>query len=107
MKKLIVRDAESNIIAQTQGSEEELAIWLEGDKFKYPEGYIVEYIDITAQVLQERINDEARNFLSSTDWKILRHLDQKSIGIATSLSDEKFIELLEKRQLARNQVISI
>jgi len=34
------------IIAQTQGSDEELAQWLAGDSFKYPEGYWVEYIDL-------------------------------------------------------------
>jgi hypothetical protein len=34
------------IIAQTQGSDEELAQWLAGDSFKYPEGYWIEYIDL-------------------------------------------------------------
>jgi hypothetical protein len=34
------------IIAQTQGSDDELAQWLAGDSFKYPEGYVVEYIDL-------------------------------------------------------------
>jgi hypothetical protein len=34
------------IITQTQGSDEELAQWLAGDSFKYPEGYWVEYIDL-------------------------------------------------------------
>jgi len=38
------------IIAQTQGSDEELALWLAGDSFKYPEGYWVEYIDISAEI---------------------------------------------------------
>ena len=38
------------IIAQTQGSDEELALWLAGDSFKYPEGYTVEYIDISSEV---------------------------------------------------------
>ena len=34
------------IIAQTQGTDEELAQWLAGDSFKYPEGWWVEYIDL-------------------------------------------------------------
>lgn len=34
------------IIAQTQGNDEELSEWLAGDSFKYPEGYWVEYIDL-------------------------------------------------------------
>ena len=37
---------ETRVIAQTQGSDEELAQWLAGDSFKYPEGYWVEYIDL-------------------------------------------------------------
>lgn len=34
------------VIAQTQGNDEELAEWLAGDSFKYPEGYWVQYIDL-------------------------------------------------------------
>lgn len=63
------------VIAQTQGTDEELEIWLEGDKHKYPEGYWVEYIDISAQVEQEQINSEALAYLASTDWLIIREID--------------------------------
>lgn len=63
------------IIAQTQGTDDELALWLAGDSFKYPEGYWVEYIDISAQVEQERINAEALAYLDSTDWLIIREVD--------------------------------
>lgn len=41
------------IIGQTEGSEEEVLNWLEGDKFKYPEGYIVETEDITEKYLKK------------------------------------------------------
>ena len=34
------------IIAQTQGSDDELAQWLAGDSFKYPQDHWVEYIDL-------------------------------------------------------------
>jgi hypothetical protein len=63
------------IIAQTQGSDDELAQWLAGDCFKYPEGYQVEYIDITAQVEQDKINAEALAYLASTDWMIIRETE--------------------------------
>ena len=66
---------EWRVIAQTQGTDEELAIWLAGDSFKYPEGYQVEYIDISAQVEQERINAEALKYLADTDWLIIREVD--------------------------------
>ena len=42
----ILEVSHDEIIAQTQGSDEELAQWLAGDCFKYPEGYTVEYIDL-------------------------------------------------------------
>jgi hypothetical protein len=63
------------IIAQTQGSDEELAQWLTGDSFKYPQGYWVEYVDISLQVEQEKINAEALAYLASTDWMIIRETE--------------------------------
>lgn len=44
MKKLIVK-FNDEIIAQTQGSYEDLMIWLEGDKHKYPIGSMIEIWD--------------------------------------------------------------
>jgi len=51
MKRLIVK-FNDEILGQTQGPDEELGIWLAGNIHKYPEGYEVEYIDITAEVEQ-------------------------------------------------------
>ena len=47
MKKLIVK-LNDEIIDQTQGEDGELAIWIQGNMSsgKYPEGYLVEYIDL-------------------------------------------------------------
>jgi hypothetical protein len=71
----ILETLKDKIIAQTQGSDEDLAEWLAGDSFKYPEGYWVEYIDISAQVEQERINAESLAYLASTDWLTVRMVD--------------------------------
>lgn len=84
------------IIAQTQGSAEELEIWLEGDKHKYPEGYWVEWIDITAQVEQERINAESLKYLSDTDFYIIRQAD---IGVPCPL------EIKITRQQMRERIV--
>jgi hypothetical protein len=46
----VLEVSHEEIIAQTQGSDEELDLWLAGDSFKYPEGYWVEYIDISAEI---------------------------------------------------------
>ena len=40
---------ELRVIDQTQGMEEELHVWLSGNIHKYPEGYIVEWIDLTEE----------------------------------------------------------
>lgn len=42
---------------------------------KIPAEYTVEIIDITQQVEQERINKESLNYLTSTDWYIIREMD--------------------------------
>lgn len=38
--------------------------------------YTIEIEDITAQVEQERVNQEALAYLASTDWYIIREMDQ-------------------------------
>jgi hypothetical protein len=63
------------IIAQTQGNDEELVQWLAQYSCVAPEGYLVEYIDVTAQVEQEKINAEALAYLASTDWMIVREIE--------------------------------
>lgn len=70
-----------------------------------PAEYEIVIEDITAQVEQEKINQEARQFLSSTDWKILRHRDQTDLGVTTSLTQDEFQLLLNERQLARQRVV--
>lgn len=51
MKKLLIK-FNDEIIDQTQGEDAELAIWLQGNLSvnKYPEGYVTEYIDVSAEV---------------------------------------------------------
>jgi disulfide oxidoreductase YuzD len=71
----ILEESHEEVIAQTQGSDEELAEWLEGDKFKYPEGHWLEYVDITEQVEQDKVNAEALKYLASTDWLIVREVE--------------------------------
>lgn len=56
IQKIIVKDINGEVIAQTVGKESELASWLQGDLHKYPAGYVVEYVDMTAEIaLQEKI----------------------------------------------------
>jgi hypothetical protein len=70
-----------------------------------PAEYTIEIEDITAQIEQEKINAEAKKFLSETDWMCRRQEDQLKLGIATSLTDEEFMALLNERQLQRQRVV--
>lgn len=53
-----------------------------------------------------KANAAQREFLNSTDWKILRHIRQKSLGIATSLTEEEYLDLENQRQNAANSIIN-
>jgi hypothetical protein len=53
---------------------------------------------------QEQKNAVEREFLNSTDWKILRHIRQKALNIATSLSDAEYIQLEQQREAAAARI---
>lgn len=52
-------------------------------------------------------NGQEREFLNSTDWKVLRHIRQKHLGIATSLTEEQYTELENQREAAAQRVVDI
>lgn len=45
---------------------------------------------------------EAAEFLNDTDWKVIRHKEQKDLGAETSLTDDEYFELISQRQKRRN-----
>lgn len=61
--------------------------------------------EITAQKQQEVANAQEREFLNSTDWKILRHIRQKSLGIPTSLTDSEYLQLEQDRNTAAARIV--
>lgn len=50
-------------------------------------------------------NKTARNYLTDTDWLVIRHRDQLDLKLETSLNNDQYIDLLNKRQEARKQVV--
>jgi len=62
---------------------------------------------LIAKIQQEKTNQESRDFLVTTDWKIIRHKDQLDLGIETSLTSEEYIALLQQRQEARSKVMEV
>lgn len=69
------------------------------------EGYIVVIKDMTAELEQAKINEEAQAFLDSTDYKVLKYRDQVDMGLTPDLSVEEFQYLLVQRQQARTKII--
>jgi len=59
---------------------------------------------IAARATQQA-NAEDLEFLRNTDWKVLRHLRQKSLNIPTSLSDADYIALEQQRQAAAARIV--
>jgi hypothetical protein len=60
---------------------------------------------ITAEKEQYRLNGIEREFLNSTDWKILRHLRQKALNVPTTLTDAQYLELEQQRQAAAARIV--
>lgn len=47
-----------------------------------------------------------KEYLNSTDWMVLRHLRQKTLGIDTTLTEDEFTDLETKRHEAALRIIS-
>ena len=60
---------------------------------------------ILANKEQEKLNAVEREFLNSTDWKVMRHIRQKALGIPTSLTEAQYLELEQQRQAAAARIV--
>lgn len=52
----------------------------------------------------EQANIEHKEFLSSTDWKVLRHTREKALGIETSLTEDEYLALEQERENAARAI---
>ena len=59
---------------------------------------------VAAQRATDVANGQEREFLNSTDWKVLRHIRQKALNITTSLSDAEYIQLEQQREAAAARI---
>ena len=50
-------------------------------------------------------NAEHREFLNNTDWKVLRHIREKALEITTTLSEEQYLDLENKRKIAAESIV--
>ena len=74
---------------------------------KTVKAYDQSYLD--QQVRNKEIeisNAESREFLNSTDWKVLRHIRQKALGIATSMTEAEYLALEQQRADIATRIIN-
>jgi hypothetical protein len=100
MIKVSIYAGETLTNAGTFDTQAEAEQWVAYHGFSEPV-----YEDITAKLEQSQINSEAQSFLDSTDYKILRHLGQQALGLATSLTAQEYFELEQERQAARERIV--
>lgn len=70
--------------------------------FDIPTSTILPYAKSETDKLaaQEASQDHIR-FLNNSDWKVMRHIREKALGIPTSLSEAEYLDLeLERHQRA-------
>ena len=60
--------------------------------------------EIEAQAISEKDKADARQFLNQSDWKILRHIRQRALGIELSLSEEEYLALEQQRAEAAAKI---
>lgn len=58
-----------------------------------PAEFSSEIIDISNQVSIENESREALAYLTSTDYKVLRHIRQQALSLPTTLSQSEYLEL--------------
>lgn len=62
----------------------------------------------TASLTQKQTdvaNAQEREFLNSTDWKVLRHIRQQALGIPRSLTDNEYLELERQREASAARIV--
>ena len=65
-------------------------------------------ISLPSAVLLDQQNQKdnliARNLLTTTDWKVMRHIREKALGLTTTLSDSEYIVLEQQRHTAASSI---
>lgn len=56
------------------------------------------------EVEQKKLNLTHQNLLDSTDWKVLRHIRERTLGVPTTLTEEEYIKLEKQRHAAAKAI---
>lgn len=103
-----IGDDDVQVIKYSGDIPKERILYLDGkivdsNNFVYINGKYVKNTKAVANILEN--NKNARNYLTDTDWLVIRHRDQLDLNLETSLNNDQYIDLLNKRQEARKQVV--
>ena len=89
-----------NTVTVVEITDEQYQMLVDGNHFFDTD--IMAISPLSDQVIQgnKLVDDNAakREYLSSTDWMVLRHVREKALGLETSLTEDKYLELEQKRQ---------
>lgn len=103
-----IGDDNIQIIKYSGNIPKERILYLDGkivdsNDYVYINGKYIKNTKAVADLLEQ--NKNARNYLTDTDWLVIRHRDQLDLNLETSLNNDQYLDLLNKRQEARKQVI--
>lgn len=56
------------------------------------------FVEVEPEKTDWQIEHEKKQFLANSDWIVLRHMREKTLGLNTSISEEEFLALESKRQ---------
>lgn len=73
--------------------------------FDIPSRSVLPYDDTALdQLNQLTVAEDKIKFLASTDWKVMRHIREKALGIPTSLSEAEYLDLELQRHEAASAI---
>jgi hypothetical protein len=103
---------ETHTVIEISDAEHESIITAKTHYFDLADNTVKSYsqthLDSEAAKEAQRIaNAEKRYFLENSDWKVLRHIREKTLGQQSTLSDEEYIQLEQDRADAAAAIVEI
>lgn len=103
---------ETHTIVEISNAEHESIVTAKTHYFDLVDNTVKSYgqthIDTEAAKEAQRItNAEKRKFLADSDWKVMRHIREKALGQAASLTDQQYLDLEQARATAAAAIVEI
>ena len=103
---------ETHTVVEVTNEEHESIITAKTHYFDLVDNTVKSYsqthLDTEAAKEAQRItNAEKRKFLADSDWKVMRHIREKALGQAISLTDQQYLDLEQARAEAAAAIVEI